>query len=85
MVYLILRAPEELMTVDTAIFGSFFELATDIDDDEVKENILWLQASLVEINSSSEQHQKSVEICTQFKSAQVYSKCIKSKNEVIVL
>jgi len=54
MVYLILRAPEELMTVDTAIFGKFFELATDIDDDEVTENILWLQASLVEINSSNE-------------------------------
>jgi hypothetical protein len=69
MIYLMLRAPEELMTVDTAIFGRFFKLATDIKDDGVTENILWLQASLVEINSSPEQHLKAIEICTEFKSA----------------
>ena len=42
MIYLVLRAPEEMMTVDTAIFGKFFELATTLNDDEVTENILWL-------------------------------------------
>ena len=42
MVYLVLRAPEELCSLDPKIMGNFFALAIEIDDDEVKENILWL-------------------------------------------
>ena len=33
MVYLILKAPEELATIDSAIFGKFFQLAVDVNDD----------------------------------------------------
>ena len=42
MVYLILKAPEELVTVDGAVFGRFFEMAAQSADDEIIENILWL-------------------------------------------
>ena len=54
LVYLVLKAPEELTTVDSTIFGKFFQLAVDINDDQVTENILWLQAALIEMNSSDE-------------------------------
>ena len=42
MVYLILKAPEELATIDSAIFGRFFEMASQSADEEIVENILWL-------------------------------------------
>ena len=42
MIYLILKAPEELVTVDGAVFGRFFEMAAQSADDEIIENILWL-------------------------------------------
>ena len=42
MIYLMLKAPEELSTVDSAVFGKFFKLATVIDDEEATENILWI-------------------------------------------
>ena len=42
MVYLFLKAPEELCSIDSSIFGKFFQLAVDIKDDEVIENVLWL-------------------------------------------
>ena len=42
LVYLVLKAPEELTTVDSTIFGKLFQLAVDINDDQVTENILWL-------------------------------------------
>ena len=54
LVYLVLRAPEELSTLDHNIMGNFFALANEINDDDIKENILWLQKSLVEINCSEE-------------------------------
>ena len=86
MVYLILKAPEELITVDSTIFGRFFEMASQSQDDEVVENILWLQEALIEINSSEEQRNKAIELCTDFRSAHLYAKCLKeSKSELIVL
>ena len=85
MVYLILKAPEELATIDSAIFGKFFQLAVDVNDDQVIENMLWLQASLIEINSSEDQHMRAIEMCTEFKSAQIYANCLSSDNEAIVL
>ena len=42
MVYLILKAPEELATIDSAIFGRLFEMASQSADEEIVENILWL-------------------------------------------
>ena len=54
MVYLILKAPDELSNIDPAIFGQFFKLAVDVKDEQVIENILWLQSALIEINSSEE-------------------------------
>ena len=54
LVYLILKAPDELANIDPAIFGQFFKLAVDIKDDNVIENILWLQSALIEIDSSEE-------------------------------
>ena len=42
MVYLCLKAPEELCSIESSIFGKFFQLAVDIDDDKITENILWL-------------------------------------------
>ena len=54
LVYLILKAPDELSNIDQAIFGQFFKLAVDIKDDNVIENILWLQSALIEIDSSEE-------------------------------
>ena len=85
MVYLILKAPEELCTIDSAIFGKFFQLAVDMNDDQVIENMLWLQASLIEINTSEDQHMRAIEMCTEFKSAQIYAKCLSSDKEPIVL
>ena len=52
LAYLVLRAPEELCQMDPSIMGNFFALANEIDDDDIIENILWLQSSLVEINCS---------------------------------
>ena len=54
LVYLILKAPDELSNIDPAIFGQFFKLAVDVKDEQVIENILWLQSALIEINSSEE-------------------------------
>jgi hypothetical protein len=54
MIYLMLRAPEELMAIDMEHYGKFFELATVLNDAKVTENILWLQTSLVEVNRSEE-------------------------------
>ena len=56
MIYLMLKAPEELSTIDSAIFGQFFKLATVIDDEEATENILWIQSALIEINFTDDQH-----------------------------
>lgn len=33
MVYLVLKAPDELSTIDPAIFGDFFKLAIEVKDD----------------------------------------------------
>ena len=85
MVYLVIRAPQELSKIDSHIFGKLFEVASEINDEEISENLLWLQTSLLEINSSEEQHLKAIEICTEFKSANVYTRCIGSENEAIVL
>ena len=86
MVYLILKAPEELVTVDSAVFGRFFEMAAQSADDEIIENILWLQEALIEMNSSEEQRNKAIELCTDFRSAHLYAKCLKeSESELIVL
>ena len=54
LIYLMLKAPEELFTVDKQILAEIFMLATEIDDDDIKENLLWLQSSLIEINLSVE-------------------------------
>ena len=85
LVYLVLKAPEELSTVDANIFGDLFKLAVELDDNEVTENILWLQSAILEINSSDEQHQRAIEICTEFRSAHVYLRSLSSACEGIVL
>ena len=41
--YLMLRAPQELVQVDQNILCEFFTLSSHIeDDDNIKENVLWL-------------------------------------------
>ena len=42
MVYLTLKAPDELSTIDMEIFGQFFNLALEINDEQATENMLWL-------------------------------------------
>ena len=55
LIYLMLKAPEELLQVDKNIIQSIFALAELIEgDDDVKENVLWLQSALIEINISEE-------------------------------
>ena len=85
LVYLVLKAPDELCKVDASVFGELFKLAVSLDDNEITENILWLQSALLEIKSSEEQHAKAIEICTEFKSAHLYLQCLQSNCEAIVL
>lgn len=85
LVYLMLKAPQEIARVDQALMGTIFSLTKEIDDDDIRENLLWLQAALIEVNTSDEQHSKAVELCTEFQSAQCYLQSLKSANEVIVL
>ena len=85
LVYLTLKAPNELCTIDPEVFGLFFNLALEINDEQVTENMLWLQYAMIEIFSSDEQRSRAIELCTQFKSAQIYVKCLESSNEAIVL
>ena len=72
LVYLTLKAPDELSTIDQGIFGQLFRLALEVKDEQVTENMLWLQSALIEMNSSEEQHLRAIELCTEFKSAQIY-------------
>ena len=85
LVYLVLKAPDELCKVDASVFGELFKLAVSLEDNEITENILWLQSALLEIKSSEEQHAKAIEICTEFKSAHLYLQCLQSNCEAIVL
>eukprot|EP00354_Favella_ehrenbergii_P007713 CAMPEP_0170476992 /NCGR_PEP_ID=MMETSP0123-20130129/18334_1 /TAXON_ID=182087 /ORGANISM="Favella ehrenbergii, Strain Fehren 1" /LENGTH=141 /DNA_ID=CAMNT_0010748439 /DNA_START=147 /DNA_END=572 /DNA_ORIENTATION=- len=85
LVYLMLKAPQEMVKVDQAFIGAIFALTSDIDDDDIKENLLWLQSAIIEVNTSDEQHANSIDLCTEFKSAQTYLECLKSTNEIIVL
>ena len=78
LVYLMLKAPEEFFQVEKDILGGIFGLAMTIDDDDIKENLLWLQSSLIEIDFSEDQHEKAIELCTEFKSAQVFLANLKS-------
>ena len=60
-------------------------MAVEQDDQEIVENVLWLQCSLIELKSSEEQYQLAVELCHQFKSAEIYAKCIQHVHGPIVL
>ena len=85
LIYLILRAPERLCSLEPRIFGKIFEMATNQDDPEITENVLWLQSSLIELKSSDGQYQHAVELCHQFKSAEIYASCIKQSSGPTVL
>lgn len=85
LIYLILKAPERLCSLEPRLFGKVFEMAINQEDPEITENVLWLQSSLIELKSSDEQYQHAVELCHQFKSAEIYSKCIQYAHGPIVL
>ena len=42
LIYLILRAPERLCSLEPQLFGKIFEMAVNQDDPEITENVLWL-------------------------------------------
>lgn len=64
-----IKAPEEFFQVDKDTLSDIFALSREIDDDEIKENLLWLQSSLIEANFSEEQHDRAIELFAEFKSA----------------
>ena len=53
--------------------------------EDITENVLWLQTTLLELNLSDSQTQKAINLCIQFNTAPILVKCLANKNERIIL
>jgi len=53
--------------------------------DDVTENVLWLQCTLLELNLSESQTEKAIQMSIDHKTAQIFVANLKSGNERIVL
>ena len=63
--YLLLKAPQELINVDVEIYEQLFAMTEKFkENEEIFESIIWMQSTLLEVNSSEEQHAKAINICS---------------------
>ena len=88
----VLRIPEHICDHNPEFFGQLFQMAIGVDSlkhqeeiEDITENVLWLQTTLLELNISESQSSKAVELCVNYKTAPILCKCLEQKNERIVL
>lgn len=53
--------------------------------EDITENVLWLQTTLLELNLSDTQSQKAIQLCIEYQTAPILVKCLSNKNERIIL
>ena len=62
-----------------------FQLALESDCEEIIENISWLQSSILQLEGSDEQIFNTLQLCKENNTAAIFTSCISSSNEKIVL
>ena len=67
----VLRIPEQICDTNPQFFGQLFNMAVDIKPgsqyraelEDITENVLWLQTTLLELNLSDSQNHKAIQLC----------------------
>ena len=82
---IILRQPEEVMHMDKVVLRRLYNLAVDETNTAVILNSLCLQHQLIEKNISPDYNQFVVDLSTEFQSALIFTQCVNSEKEHVVL